>query len=191
MTSRKGPGRRLSPWLVLLGLPLAGSLALVSCSKETPTPEQPRPAQANAPGQAGPAARPASEGEPAANEPSAAASDRFKEANFELSIEPKGSYASGQEGKVEIVLQAKEPFHVNDKYPYKFKLRDSAGVKFASNVVKQDAVKLEKSRAVMSVAFVPESAGKKQIAGQFSFSVCTDEKCLIEKRELSLGVDVK
>ena len=42
----------------------------------------------------------------------------------------------------------------------------------------------------LTVAFTPESAGKKKIAGQFSFSVCTDDKCLIEKRDLALDVQV-
>ena len=33
--------------------------------------------------------------------------------------------------------------------------------------------------------------GKHTLAGQFAFSVCTDETCLMEKRDLTLVVDVK
>ena len=85
---------------------------------------------------------------------------------------------------------AKGPFKVNDKYPYKFKVKDAAGLKYPGPVIKE-GVKLEKTRAVLPVPFTPESAGKKQIAGRFDFSVCTPERCLIEKRELALALDVK
>jgi hypothetical protein len=178
----------------LFTLICAGLLAS-ACSKEsTPAAEQP-----NEPGR--PASKPATEVVPAAvpaaaqdegelGAPSALAKPRFDEANFDLKMQPKGSYKVGQSGALEIVLDAKKPFHVNDKYPYKLKLAKSDGVKFPAPIVKKDAVKLETQRAVMSVSFTPESAGKKKIGGQFSFSVCTDDKCLIEKRDLALDVQV-
>ena len=43
------------------------------------------------------------------------------------SIKPSGDYKAGQAGEVQIVLDAKAPFHANDKYPYKFKLADVKG----------------------------------------------------------------
>jgi hypothetical protein len=158
---------------------LLGALSIAACSKETPAPEGPA-------GSMAPAA-----GEDEASEPGAAAQQSFDESSFGLKISPKGSYKAGTAGSVEIVLDAKKPFHVNDKYPYKFKLAKSEGVKYAGDVVKKDAVKLETQRAVMTVGFTPESAGKKKIAGQFAFSVCTDDKCLIEKRDLALEVSVE
>jgi hypothetical protein len=169
-----------------------GVLSIAACSKETPAPEGPKSGEPAAEQQGGvvPAAVPAA-GEDEASEPSANAQPSFDEANFALKILPKGSYKKGTAASVEIVLDAKKPFHVNDKYPYKFKLAKSEGVKFSAEVVKKDAVKLETQRAVMTVGFTPESAGKKKIAGQFSFSVCTDDKCLIEKRDLALDVSVE
>jgi hypothetical protein len=155
-----------------------------ACSKETPAPEPPRPL--NEPTTAVTETR-----EPVVEPPAAVASSRFSESNFDLSLAPKGDYRAGEGGSAEIVLEAKGPFKVNDKYPYKFKLKEADGIKFQSDVVKQDAVKLEKKRAVMTVAFTPASVGKKELAGQFSFSVCTDDKCLIEKRDLALTIDVK
>ena len=106
-------------------------------------------------------------------------------------MQPKGAYATGQAGEAEIVLQAKAPFHVNDKYPYKFKIKEAPGLKFANLVVAKDSVKLEPARATVPVAFTPESAGKHTIAGQLSFSVCTDDKCMIEKRDLALEIEAK
>ncbi len=114
----------------------------------------------------------------------------FRDARFDLQIQPKGSYKSGQAGQVQIVLSAKAPFHCNDKYPYKFKLQDSAGVKYPAKIVKKDAVQLEKHRATMTVGFTPESAGKKTIAGLFLFSLCSADKCLVERRNLQINVNV-
>ena len=162
-----------------------GSVALVSvamaaavfvaCSKES-KPAAEAPAQATA------------ETGSAAAKPAAA---KFTEANFTLEMRPVGSYAAGEEGHVEVVLDAKGAFKCNDKYPYKLKLESTQGVKFPSAVVKKDSLTLAGKRAVMKVPFVPETAGQKRIAGRFSFSVCTEERCLIERRDLALAVDVQ
>jgi hypothetical protein len=174
-------------------------LALVlgtACSKETPPaaeePKAPTVAQGASPVAA--AIPPASTGEtvpvgasaPAAAEPAAQA--KFTEENFEVSIQPKGSYKKGQPGEAEIVLLAKGAFHVNDKYPYKFKLKEGGALKFPAPVVGKEQVKLEEKRATMLVGFTPDAPGKHVLAGQFLFSVCTDDKCLIEKRDLALDV---
>ena len=64
-------------------------------------------------------------------------------------------------------------------------------MKFAQPVLGKEAAKLEAQRVTMRVPFTPDGAGKRTVRGQFAFSVCTDETCLMEKRELSLVVDVK
>jgi len=179
---------------------VAGSFALLACSKDRPAsaeaptagslPTEPpkAPTAAAAPAEV---ARPAEA--PAAAPPAAApaGSARFTETNFELSLSPQGSYEAGKPAAAQIVLDAKAPFHVNEKYPYKFKPRDEAGLSFASAVVGKDNVQLEKARATMTVPFTVQTAGKHTLAGQFSFSVCTDDKCLIEKRDLSLVLEAK
>jgi predicted cupin superfamily sugar epimerase len=111
--------------------------------------------------------------------------------SFEVSLEPpKAPLKAGQAGAVEVVLVAKAPFHVNDKYPIKLKLKETPGVKYASMVIGKDAAKIENMKAVVPVTFTPE-AGKRTVAGQFLFSVCTDDKCLMEKRDLELAVMVE
>ena len=115
----------------------------------------------------------------------------YAEASFDLALKPKGDYKAGQEGEAEIVLEPKAPFHANDKYPYKFKLADSAGVSFANKIVTKDKAKIEHMKVTMAVPFTAGEAGKKRIHGTFHFSLCTEDKCLIEKRSLALDVDVK
>jgi hypothetical protein len=180
---------------------VVGALLLASgCSKEaTPSAEQPK-ASPNQPADITPAAV-AKTGEPAPErgEDSTGEGDgvalgagaaSYKESNFALSIAKRGEYKAGQEGKVEITLEAKAPFKANDKYPYKFKTAESAGVTFPAPIVKKDAATVEHMKVTMPVAFTAE-AGKKQIKGVFHFSVCTEDKCLIEKRALALEIDVK
>jgi hypothetical protein len=121
----------------------------------------------------------------------AAGSSHYDEPKFALVAQASGAYAAGQEGTVEIVLDAKPPFHANQQYPYKFKAKDAAGVKFKQAVVGKDAAKIEQQRVTMRVPFVPDGAGQHTVSGQFAFSVCTEETCLMEKRDLSLVVDVK
>ena len=167
---------------------------LLACSKETPpAAEEPRSASnaALAPkAEAAPAAPAASVAEPQAAAPTG--SSKFSDAGFDLSIDaPKVPLKAGQAGSVEVVLAAKAPYHVNDKYPIKLKLKETPGVKYESLIIGKDAVKLEPMKAVMPVSFTPDAAGKRTVAGQFAFSVCTEDKCLMEKRDLLLDVNVE
>lgn len=181
-------GRIFTP----LTLAVVGVLALGACSKEAPVAAEKPPAAAvdaeNLAQANPPSVQPASATINGALE---AAVNKVAEANFDLVIQPKGEYAAGQAAQAEIVLDAKGPFKVNDKYPYKFKLKEGAGLTYPSTVVGKDQVKLEHKRATMPVAFTADKPGKHTLAGQFSFSICTDDKCLIEKRDLALAVHVK
>jgi hypothetical protein len=171
-----------------------------ACSKETPPPAgEPRSASNAAAPQNAPGS-PAAPAAAAADAPSAAAAPadaaapsgaaKFTDTGFDLSLEaPKAPLKAGQVGSVEVVLAAKAPFHVNDKYPIKLKLKETPGVKYENLTIGKDAVKLEPMKAVMPVGFTPE-AGKRTVAGVFSFSVCTEDKCLMEKRDLLLDVSV-
>jgi hypothetical protein len=101
-----------------------------------------------------------------------------------------GPYTSGKPGAAEVQVMAKGGYHCNDKYPYKFKVTDAPGVSFASPVFDKSALTLETSKATMKVDFTPDSKGEKTIAGVFSFSLCSSERCLVEKRDLSTKIAV-
>ncbi len=87
-------------------------------------------------------------------------------------------------------MSAKGGYHVNDKYPYRFKPQGSSGVRFAAPVFSTEAVLLEPMRATMKVDFTPEAKGDCAIAGSFAFSVCREDRCLVEKRNLEMKVSV-
>jgi hypothetical protein len=118
-------------------------------------------------------------------------SSAFHDTAFDLVIRPIGEYAAGVAASAEIVLTPKGEYHCNEKYPYKLRVKESPGVRYPAAVVGMDAIKLEPSRATVRVDFTPESAGEKHVGGQLSFSVCSEDRCLIERRDLVLAVVVK
>jgi hypothetical protein len=122
---------------------------------------------------------------------SATAAPRFDEASFRLEMSKVGTYEKSAAGKVEVQLEAKAPYHVNEKYPIKLKLEPTDGVKFDAETLGRDQVAQRGGQAVMTVGFTPETAGSKRIAGKLKFSVCSQERCLMETRELALVVNVE
>jgi hypothetical protein len=170
--------------LAAVCLLLAGAFAVAACQKKaeaTTTGSDPVPGSAQTQEES-PAA--------GAQAPAAQAAPAFHENNFDLEMAAKGPYKSGQAGELEVILVAKGAFHVNDKYPIKLKLQPSSGIKYPAPVVTKDHVTLEHKRAVMKVELTPESAGKLQVSGEFAFSICTDDVCLMEKRTLEQSIDV-
>jgi hypothetical protein len=119
------------------------------------------------------------------------AADKFSEAAFELTIRAVGEYRAGQVGHFEVVLSARDPYHVNAEFPLTFKPRPGASVKYARDVVGKDMAKLETKRAIVPVEFTPQNAGRQTVAGTLRFSVCNDQRCLVDKRTLEIGIDVK
>lgn len=192
----------------LAALAVLGLFALLSgCSKESkPVAEDPKvPASSNSQTAEVEGAKPeaaraptkatdatdAKAAEPAAAAAAGAGKSQVSEDSYDLKLEPSGTYKVGAASTVQVVLDAKAPFKVNQEYPYSFSLNEAPGVKFASMKVTGDAVKLEQKRATMSVPFTPSEAGERTISGTFKFSVCTDEQCLIKKQELALAVNVE
>jgi hypothetical protein len=177
---------------VRLSVVVLGASVLLGCNKETPpAAEEPRSASNAAAPQPAPNATEPAGAPAAAAEAAPAGAAKFSDPAFELSLDaPKASLKAGQAGTVEVVLVAKPPFHVNDKYPIKLKLKETPGIKYQSLIVGKDAAKVEPMKAVMPVSFTPDGAGKRSVAGQFAFSVCTDDKCLMEKRDLALEINV-
>ena len=164
-------------WLLgglAVGLFVAGAVGSSGCRK----------ASSNAEPQASTTSQP--------QEPVAAATSLLDEPSFHLEMRPAGTYQKGTAATVEVVLEAKPPYKVNGQYPIKLQLEPAKGVKFDADTVGKDRVALQGGKqAVMKVGFTPESSGRKRIAGKLKFSVCNDERCLMETRELELSVDVR
>lgn len=132
---------------------------------------------------------------PQADAPQAAAGQTVQgavvqEESFSTWLQAVSPVTAGSPATVEAVLVAKAPYHCNAEYPHKFKLAAApAGLSYPEATVKGMQVTAE--RSVLRIPVVAQSAGKPTVSGTLQFSVCNDERCLVEKRELSLNLEVK
>ena len=112
------------------------------------------------------------------------------EVPFSIWLQSVSPISAGSAGTVEAVLVAKPPYHCNAEYPHKFKLAAApAGLSYPETTVK--GMKVTAERSVLPIPVRAQSPGKAKVSGTLSFSVCDDERCLVEKRDLSLELEVK
>jgi hypothetical protein len=141
------------------------------------------PATPAADAPAGKAAQKPAEGEPVKG-------PVVSEEPYQAWLQVVSPVAAGGAANVEVVLVANPPYHCNAEYPHKFKLGAApAGITYPEATVKGMAV--TPSRSVLKVPIVAKNAGKATVSGTLQFSVCNDERCLVEKKELSLNLEVK
>lgn len=128
---------------------------------------------------------------PEQNAPTAAS--KHDKDSYVVEIKSSGTAKAGQEGSVEIVIESKGDYHINSKYPLKFKVKDPApqGLSYTKTVLKREDGKFEDKKGSLLVPFTAAKAGKVKIEGVLSFSVCSDANCVMEKLDLELDVDVK
>jgi hypothetical protein len=129
----------------------------------------------------------------AMREPTLAAAPTLDNANYHVALRPSAACKRGETCAVEVSLETKGEYHINDKYPYKFKVDEPAapGVKFPKPVVgKEDGI-VEEKKLLLKVPFVAESGGDKRVAGVFSLSVCSAANCLMDKQPLEVTVKVE
>jgi hypothetical protein len=106
--------------------------------------------------------------------------------SFRVEISAPGPYTSGAAGTV------KGAFHINDKYPYRFKTAAPAeGVSYPKPVLQRSDGQFQEKQAVFSVPFVASRPGTFDVGGILHLSVCGPGSCLVEKSALSVAVVVR
>jgi hypothetical protein len=109
---------------------------------------------------------------------------------FAIWLEGETPLDKDQPATVRVVLQAKPPYHCNAEYPHKFTLADApAGFSYPTAVVK--GMKVTEMEGVLPVPIVAGAPGQASVKGKLAFSVCTAERCLVEKRDLALDLEVR
>ncbi len=110
-------------------------------------------------------------------------------AAFRAFLELPAPLKVGRAGELRVVLEGIAPYKCNEKYPQKFVLERNEAVRFEQTTVRE--VQFSQQRALMRIPVAPLRPGPQEVSGLLSFSVCSDSECLIEKRRLSLKVDVQ
>ncbi len=109
---------------------------------------------------------------------------------FRAWLQSSGEAKAGETAPLEAVVVAKGSYHINAEYPHKFKLGEPPqGLSYPQSVVR--GMKTTPERGVLAIPVKAESAGTSEVTGKLSFSVCTEERCLVEKQDLSLALIVK
>jgi hypothetical protein len=108
---------------------------------------------------------------------------------YSIWLQAPSPVKAGEPVPVEVVLTAKPPYHCNAEYPHKFKLAAApAGLSYSEETVR--GMKVTPERSVMAIPVKADAPGKPTISGTLSFSVCTAERCMVEKRDVSLALEV-
>jgi len=107
---------------------------------------------------------------------------------FKVQMQTQSPQVVGKQGTLIVKLTADSPYKCNKDYPYKFKFEPVDGVTFPKETVR--GMQVTKHEGTLSVPFSPQQTGKQSVSGDLSFSVCTDDKCLIEKQRISVSFDV-
>jgi hypothetical protein len=119
--------------------------------------------------------------------------------NFVLSATP-GACKKDADCELVLRLEAQGNYHINDAYPYKFTPGPTKSpeakpenVEFAKDQFsksggdfKKDAEKI----ATLTVKFKPKGTRAK-IAGVYKMSVCSEQNCQLEQRDVVVDVEVK
>lgn len=100
-----------------------------------------------------------------------------------------GPVVLGQTGQGQLVLTAKPPFKCNQEYPFKLKLTSGGLEPTKAEFTKAD-MQVTQEQVTVPVTFVATKPGDAVLDANFAFSVCTDDKCLIERQPLRLGAEV-
>jgi hypothetical protein len=144
-------------------------------------------------------------GDPAASAPSAnpaapaqSAGPRAESDAYRVTLAPEPCKA-GAECTVHVRLDVLGPWHLNDAYPYKFKAEPAAGTEFLGQDAEQNNIFSRaagdfkpqgEKQGILDVRFKHGEKGAVDILGTYNFSVCSAEKCRLEKERLAVNVPV-
>ena len=108
---------------------------------------------------------------------------------FATWLEGTGPFVVGKSSSLRAVLTSKKPYKCNEEYPFKLKLKANPQLGLAESTIR--GMKISGATAQLSIPVVPKSAGKTTLRGKLYFSVCTDDRCLVERQDISLALNVE
>ena len=171
-------------WTLLLTLSLLATLS--ACERSAPAPKA---AEHDHSKHHHPATEPAAADEKS-NEP---AGPSIETGSFLLAVAPSDArYAIGKAGEVEIALEGRGEWHVNQEYPIRVDLKAAPGVALKKNeLVRDDAKEFGDSKVRFLAALEPSAAGEHEVTCDVSFAMCTEENCILEKRTVAMQLKVE
>jgi hypothetical protein len=113
--------------------------------------------------------------------------------SFLLAVTPaQPGYTIGKTGEVEIALEGRGDWHVNQEYPIRVDLKAAPGVALKKNeLVKDDAKEFGEDKVRFLAGVEPSAAGDHEVTCDVSFAMCTEENCILEKRTVAMQLKVE
>ena len=109
---------------------------------------------------------------------------------YSITVSPV-SGSKGQPVKATIVIKPGAGYHMNEEFPTKLKLSPPPGVTPSkAELTRADAV-MSKQECRFELTLTASEAGKKTVAGQLSFAVCTETTCDPQKAPVAIELIVK
>jgi len=131
--------------------------------------------------------------EPAPKEPPAPAGPRIETGAFLLAMTPaQPKYAVGKSGEVEIALEGRGEWHVNQEYPIRVEVKapNAAGLG-KRELLKDDAAEFGDKKVRFLAPVAPSAAGEHEVTCDVSFAMCTEENCVLERRTVAMLLEVQ
>ena len=101
-------------------------------------------------------------------------------------------YRVGKGGQVEIALEGRGDWHVNQEYPIRVALEATPGLTLPKReLVKGDASEFGEEKARFLAAVEPRAKGDHEVKCDVSFAMCTEENCVLEKRTVAMRLEVE
>jgi hypothetical protein len=113
--------------------------------------------------------------------------------SFLLAVTPAGpGYSIGKTGEVEIALEGRGDWHVNQEYPIRVDLKAGSGVALQkTELLKEDAKEFGEEKVRFLAGVQPSTAGEHELTCDVSFAMCTEENCILEKRTVAMQLRVE
>jgi hypothetical protein len=113
--------------------------------------------------------------------------------HYALDARAPGSVSVGGTGELEIVLLAKDGYHINDEFPYKLRTEvEPAGtVTFEKAEYTRTQGSYTKTEARFKAKFAGAKTGDAKIGGVIALSVCTQKECVTDKVQLEVPITVR
>jgi hypothetical protein len=108
---------------------------------------------------------------------------------FHLDLVVPAKVAANAPFEVLVRLEAKSGYKVNQEYPIKFVAESGPSLlSLEPGTLRKEQGTLFEKKAELRGRSQAKAAGPARLLGRLSFSVCTAERCLIEKRDLGATV---
>jgi len=108
--------------------------------------------------------------------------------HYSAYLQTTGRYVTGSAGALLAVVVAKGEYECNEEYPTRFTAAHASGVGVGDKVVRGS---LAGRRGALSIPIQIIRTGPASVGGELRFSVCSPERCLLEKQSLELSFDVE